>query len=289
MNDRLSEAIAKDPKLSVDSKIIKRGVFRNFLKVSPKLVDSWQKMTWLRVPMDLRLAALDNSQVESIHVVDLIFAKFQLRKALAFAQFNVYKRCVFQWKKETLTASIIRRFAIKKYKMKQRSMFKFWFKMAEKQVLRRRRRLLAEVMGNYTIKARTFARIKLFNYNTRRYAASADQFDKPVKMMRQGVAHIRYFLRLRDLRYFILHWKLVTRREKVEELSYKFYRERTILKCIREWGKIAHENAHQKRMELLVLENQRHLKDMLQQAEEVRAYLRTTCLYSRFNICLLSP
>ena len=165
-------------------------------------------------------------------------------------------------------------------------MFKFWFKMAEKQVLRRRRRLLAEVMGCYTVKARTFARIKLFNYNTRRYAASADQFDKPVKMMRQGVAHLRYFLRLRDLRFFILHWKLVTRREKVEELSYKFFRERTILKCIREWGKIAHENAHQKRMELLVLENQRHLKDMLQQAEEVYAFLtsQTTCLYTQLYI-----
>jgi len=52
----------------------------------------------------------------------------------------------------------------------------------------------------------TFARIKLFNYNTRRYAATADLWDKPVKLMRQGVAHLRYFLRLRDLRDFILHW-----------------------------------------------------------------------------------
>jgi hypothetical protein len=154
MNDRMTEALANDPKLDPRSPIIKRGAFRNLLRISPVLVDSWQKMMWMRIPMDLRLAALDHSQVESIYVADAIVAKFQVRKALAFAQFNVYKRVVSQWKRETLTASIIRRFAIKKYKTRQVKVFKFWFKMAEKQALRRRRRLLAEVMGNYTIKAR---------------------------------------------------------------------------------------------------------------------------------------
>ena len=37
---------------------------------------------------------------------------------------------------------------------------------------------------------------------------------------------------------------------------------------MREWGKIAHEHFHQMRMEVLVMDNQRHFMEMMKEAEE---------------------
>jgi len=106
---------------------------------------------------------------------------------------------------------------MRKYKARRGPMFRFWLDYSRKKILKRRRRLLAEVMGTenqfslkiliiisliasapfsyyftgkksvgcYTLKARTFARIKLFNYTNRRVVALVLKFDKPVKRFRQ--------------------------------------------------------------------------------------------------------
>ena len=178
------------------------------------------------------------------------------------------KRCFKQWKETCLTDAIIRKFAQKKIYKLRILMFKFWFKTSQTHALKRRRKLLAEVMGCYTVKARIFARIKLFNYMNRRLMASVAKFDKPVKFLRQAQAHLRIYFRLHDLRSYILHWKDATRCHRNEEVLKEYFFRMTCTKVIREWGFIAHSAAHEKRMETLVMDNQRHFFQMMKSAEE---------------------
>ena len=123
-------------------------------------------------------------------------------------------------------------------------------------------------MGSYTIKARIFARIKLFNYTNRRLMATVAKFDKPVKFLRQAQAHLRIYFRLRDLRSYLVHWKGATRCHRNEEVLKEYFFRMTCSKVIREWGVIAHSAAHEKRMETLVMDNQRHFMQMMKAAEE---------------------
>ena len=123
-------------------------------------------------------------------------------------------------------------------------------------------------MGSYTIKARIFARIKLFNYTNRRLMATVAKFDKPVKFLRQAQAHLRIYFRLRDLRSYLVHWKGATRCHRNEEVLKEYFFRMTCSKVIREWGVIAHSAAHEKRMETLVMDNQRHFMQIMKAAEE---------------------
>lgn len=206
--------------------------------------------------------------MNSIHEADLIVAKYQIQKALNFAIQQSNKRCFREWVIKCASMARIRTFGMKKLQKMRRIMFKFWFTISQKQVLRRRRRLLAEVIGLYTLKARVFARIKLFNYNARRINAIAAKYDKPVKFLHQALSHLRIFIRLSDLKLFMKQWKDFSRSVRNNEAWKFFYFKKTTSKIIREWGSIAHAAAHTKRMEILVLENQRHFITMMKEAED---------------------
>ena len=188
-----------------------RGLLRGLLRVSPKLVDAWKEIAWLRIPTEQRMESFDESQRMAMKNADVIVSKFLTNKALYFAIRQSNKRCFKQWKETCLTDAAIRKFSLKKIYKLRILMFKFWFKISQKRALKRRRKLLAEVMGCYTIKARIFARIKLFNYTNRRLMASVAKFDKPVKFLRQAQAHLRIYFRIRDLRSYLFHWKDATR------------------------------------------------------------------------------
>jgi hypothetical protein len=66
---------------------------------------------------------------------------------------------------------------------KQKRFFVFWHFHAAFKHQKRRRRLLAEVMGNYTMKARCFARIKLFNHVHRNILVVVGHYDTSQKVM----------------------------------------------------------------------------------------------------------
>ena len=245
-----------------------RGLFRGLLRISPNLVNAWKDIAWLRIPTEQRMDSFDESQRMAMKNADVIVSKFQTNKALHFAIRQSNKRCFRQWKESCLTDAAIRKFAQRKYIKLRVAMFKFWFKISQKRALQRKRKLLAEVMGCYTIKARMFARIKLFNYTNRRLMATVAKFDKSVKFLRQAQAHLRIYFRLRDLRSYIRHWKDATRCHRNEEVLKAYFYRITCTKVIREWGIIAHSAAHEKRMETLVMDNQRHFMQMMKSAEE---------------------
>lgn len=60
--------------------------------------------------------------------------------------------------------------------------------------------MLARVMGDYALKARTFARIKLFNYSTDKIHRAAGKYKKVTKLIVHGFFHIREFMRIGNLR-----------------------------------------------------------------------------------------
>jgi hypothetical protein len=60
--------------------------------------------------------------------------------------------------------------------------------------------VLAEVMGNYTLKARCFARIKLFNFVSNNIAAVVGHYGKAQKVAALAFAKIRYAWKKHDLR-----------------------------------------------------------------------------------------
>jgi hypothetical protein len=55
-------------------------------------------------------------------------------------------------------------------------------------------------MGSYTLKARAFARIKLFNYISNTVTTVVGHYEKSHKKAAEAYAKIRYVWRLTDLR-----------------------------------------------------------------------------------------
>ena len=61
--------------------------------------------------------------------------------------------------------------------------------------IKRRKRYLAEVIGNYSLKARSFARIKLFIYNAERVNRVVGTFDRKGRLQKLGGYHLREYRR----------------------------------------------------------------------------------------------
>lgn len=81
-------------------------------------------------------------------------------------------------------------------------MIRFWRKFAKKIRVKRRQRMLAEVMGNYAIKARIFARIKLHNQNVKRIERVVGSLHPRVRYFKLAGTHLREYYRLHSLRTF---------------------------------------------------------------------------------------
>ena len=68
--------------------------------------------------------------------------------------------------------------------------------------IKRRKRYLAEIIGNYALKARCFARIKLFIYNTERVHRIVGSFDRKGRLEKLGGFHLREYSRKSRLRKY---------------------------------------------------------------------------------------
>ena len=75
--------------------------------------------------------------------------------------------------------------------------FNFWRKLSSTERVKRNKRILADVMGNYSMKARYFARIKLAIYTEGYIVRTVGRFNKHAKTEKLAFAHMREFIRLR--------------------------------------------------------------------------------------------
>lgn len=147
---------------------VSRRAFKNFLRSNPALVNTWRLISWERLPSELRLQVLDEAQREAQDNADVILFKYKSKQAYEMYVKHTLRVVFKDWTIATTLGTRIRKCIDKKLAKYRRVFFRFWRNYAAFIIKKRRRRLLAEVMGNYTIKARTFARIKLFNYTYRR-------------------------------------------------------------------------------------------------------------------------
>jgi hypothetical protein len=127
--------------------------------------------------------------------------------------------------------------------------------------------MLAEVMGAYTMKARCFARIKLFNYTSRKIWLFAGDRDLWVKKVNQGLGYIRSFVRLRTMRQGFHRWwdevRTIYNVELVEHHNWL----RVVTPIHTAWRTWAHNRAVNKRNEIIAVDNQMALQRMLKDTE----------------------
>ncbi len=89
----------------------------------------------------------------------IMFYPFQISVVSPFPTGSTYIKTMIDMYPFLITSTSIR---------KRHRFFKFWDKLTSRMRIKRRKRYLAEIIGNYALKARCFARIKLFIYNTGR-------------------------------------------------------------------------------------------------------------------------
>jgi hypothetical protein len=258
--------------------VITRRAFKKMLHVDPSegtarnkdgeaLVTRFVNFTWQRLPAEQRLLAFDTLQMESIKKAEMIAYRYQLRKAMEQYSRSIYRKVLKEWRIVAGSEAFVRRFQQQKYVRKRRSYLRFWYKLSCSKMVRRRRNILASAMGCYIIKARTFARIKIFNYTERKISIWVAKWDSNVKLLRQGCYHIRNFQVMHKQRLCIAHWYKVAIEERNEEKAMEFLFSLRTLKIMQKWGAWAKEEARIKRQEFVVADNQRRLAIMMTEAE----------------------
>ena len=160
----------------------------------------------MRLPVDLRLASLDEQQLMALRATDVIMYKFKLEQAMHIYKKNLYRAMFNDWVAAARRLSVVRRHAQRKYKYKKVLLFNFWRKIASMRTVKRNKRILAEVMGNYSLKARAFYRIKLFNYQTGYIMRTVGTFNKHTKTEKMAFAHLREYIRLAWQRMWYDRW-----------------------------------------------------------------------------------
>eukprot|EP01040_Poterioochromonas_malhamensis_P005054 gene5054-5417_t len=238
-----------------------------------KLVQFWSRHAWERLSSDMRLTVMDEAMLQHRDNAEVIIGRYQLMQALAMYHRNTYKVFFRAWKFQTIQASGARAYAIKKMKRKEKRFFEFWHKLARKRALRRRRRILATVIGNYATKARCFERIKLFIDNNRRIEAVVGTLHKKARLFRLAGTHIREFRRLHALRMAYHKWWNICVEENNAEVAKEHNYYRLLRKVFTPWRTHAYEQAEAERQDIIVRENQQRLERMLQEAEEATKLL----------------
>lgn len=88
--------------------------------------------------------------------------------------------------------------------------FTFWQKLARRRTIRHRRKTLAETIGTYAIKARCFARIKLFIQNYKRIEGTIGIMHARGRYFKLAGTHLREFRRINNLRIFYHRYAFMT-------------------------------------------------------------------------------
>eukprot|EP01038_Epipyxis_sp_PR26KG_P013402 gene13402-17970_t len=237
------------------------------------LITLFSRFCWIRLPTDLRLSVMDEDQELALSSAENIFMRYKLKQALQMHINHLMKTVFTEWKLSVLREAGVRNHIIGRLYLRRKMFFRFWNALTIHKVIRRRRRMLAEVMGSYTIKARCFNRIKLFNFNTRRERVVVGGFNRKAKFFRLFETYVRQFKRLFTLRKHYHRWWNECVAQINQEVAIRHDWCRLLLKVLVPWRMYAHEAAVQTRMEAVTLENKIHFDRMMQQAEEAALFL----------------
>jgi hypothetical protein len=152
-------------------------------------------------------------------------------------------------------------------------MFVFWRMYAGKSHNQRRRRLLADVMGSYTVKARVFARIKLFNFLSLNILAATGDTTPEQMQAQEGSAKLRYARSKHFMRRALYRWADLAGWERNNDIADENYFYVLMKKCLHAWAERSLGIIKAKREEIIALENQNYIRDIMVETEENAAML----------------
>ena len=254
---------------------MQRKNFRAFMRThNDVLVKKFQGYCWQRLPVDLRLASLDEQQLIALHATDTIMYRFKMEQALHIYKKNLCRWCFKDWNAAARRLSVVRRHSQRRYKYRKVQFFNFWRKLASTRAVKTKRRILAEVMGLYSLKARYFQRIKLHNYQTGYIMRTVGTFNKHAKTQKAAFSHLREYIRLAWLRKRYHQWWNNCVKEHNWEISVDHDWRRRLRPILRAWHIDTQFDLRQKRMELLVIENQMDFERKMREAETAAVALR---------------
>lgn len=247
--------------------VMYRGEFRKFCRSHDFLVGKFQEICWQRVPVELRLVYFDEEQSHAQNRADVVLYRFKLMQAYAMYQRSLSRGSFVTWKEAAKRNALVSRFAAQRFHRKRRGFFRFWRSDVAKLLLRRRRKLLAEVMGNYALKSRTFGRIRIFNYQTRYIFRTVGRFNPNAKNEKLAFMHLRNFVRLGLCRRALHRWWHETMYMINWDLSVEHDLARRLRPIMVKWQYSAHYDAMNKRVEFLALENKMAFDRMMLAAD----------------------
>ena len=132
--------------------------------------------------------------------------RFKVQQAMHIYKKNLLKSMWVDWVAAARRLSVVRRHNMRKYKYKKVLFFNFWRKLSSTERVKRNKRILADVMGNYSMKARYFARIKLAIYTEGYIIRTVGRFNKHAKTEKLAFSHMREFIRLKWQRQLYHRW-----------------------------------------------------------------------------------
>jgi hypothetical protein len=180
--------------------------FIRLLKDNPSLVQHWSRLMWDRVPSDFRLIALDEIELEVFDQAEHRMYLIKQLKAIKHNNEHIKKMSFFQWLNSIGDIIKIQRNLRQAFLRKAKGMVVFWWDWTIQQRRKRKRRILADVIGCYTIKGRIFQRWRLMVYTHKKIIFYAGKFDKQIKYIKQGFFRLKESKRLYSLRQYLCRW-----------------------------------------------------------------------------------
>lgn len=239
----------------------------------PKILTTWSNYCWERLSSEMRLTVLDEATMQHQENADMIIARRQLSLAIGLYTKHIKRRQFIAWKLITIRLSGANAFILKILKRQSMRLFVFWLRFTKQKVMKRRRRILATVIGAYNIKARCFLRIKVFNQTIRKIEQTVGTLAKKRRIYELGGCHIREYYRLSSLRALYHRWWNICVALNHIEVAEEHNRIRIMSMHIKAWYNYAHTKALEERYEYMVRENKLSLERMLAQADEHAAEL----------------
>mmetsp|Transcript_21860 Transcript_21860/g.48872 ORF Transcript_21860/g.48872 Transcript_21860/m.48872 type:complete len:1042 (-) Transcript_21860:89-3214(-) len=255
--------------LAAEKHTIQHRAFKSLLQADfAPLLASWAALSWTRIPTELRLIAYDDAQLRAKDNAEAILFRHKIAQAVRFYHKTILRRVYREWKLEMLRESGVRVFLLRVLYRRRHRFFKWWDRLTVNLRNKRRGRYLADVMGNYSLKARAFARIKLFIFTSARLARYVGSFDKSGRAQKMGGFHLREYGRRSKLRKAYHTWWNKCVDVLNLEMAVDHERRAVLRKHLLPWFRWSHEVVVARRAEEVTRENEVRFRRMMDEADE---------------------
>jgi hypothetical protein len=263
MEGMLEDALAMTPR----TRILRKLDFLVFLDTHNSILKYWSKLVWNRIPSQFRLQALGEIEVATFEEQEHRLYLIQQATAIRFNNMCIMKTTWLRWRRGIGDVVLVSRNLTRVLHRKAHACIDFWSNYAAQRRMKRRRAVLAEVMGAYTIKARCFARMRLLVYLMKKIKHAASRYELSVKRVDQGLFRIREAFRLHQMRKFLCRWADIVAWENINNIATEMQHNRFISRTFKAWAKLAMESAELKRNERLAAQQQMELFEMMAEAD----------------------